>query len=136
MLELRSFFLAAKAVWAQRLYNSKDEIWTIIPKKHMEQSNISLLMSTNIDKEKSITIKLPKFYQEVIFSWHSCGGGLKAPQSETEIRQQIIWGNKFVQSKNNTLFYFIVSGGISVYLVKIKVVSITSELISYHFTSD
>ena len=32
--------------------------------------------------------------------------------------------------------YFIVSGEISVYLVKIKVVSITSELISYHFTSD
>ena len=33
-------------------------------------------------------------------------------------------------------FYFIVSGEISVYLVKIKVVSITSELIAYHFTSD
>ena len=30
--------------------------------------------------------------------------------------------------------YFIVSGEISVYLMKIKVVSITSELISYHFT--
>ena len=34
------------------------------------------------------------------------------------------------------LFYFIVRGEISVYLVKIKVVSITSELILYHFTSD
>ena len=34
------------------------------------------------------------------------------------------------------IFYFIVSGEISVYLMKIKVVSITSELISYHFTSD
>ena len=33
-------------------------------------------------------------------------------------------------------FYFIVSGEISVYLMKIKVVSITSELILYHFTSD
>ena len=36
----------------------------------------------------------------------------------------------------NTHIYFIVSGEISVYLVKIKVVSITSELISYHFTND
>ena len=36
----------------------------------------------------------------------------------------------------NQNFYFIVSGEISVYLVKIKVVSITSELISYHFTGD
>ena len=31
---------------------------------------------------------------------------------------------------------FIVSGEISVYLVKIKVVSITSEMISYYFTCD
>ena len=31
-------------------------------------------------------------------------------------------------------FYFIVSGEINVYLVKIKVVSITNEMISYHFT--
>ena len=37
---------------------------------------------------------------------------------------------------NKTGFYFIVSGEISVYLVKIKLVSITSEMISYHFTSD
>ena len=35
---------------------------------------------------------------------------------------------------NIFVFYFIVSGEISVYLMKIKVVSITSELISYHFT--
>ena len=34
----------------------------------------------------------------------------------------------------NIFFYFIVSDEISVYLVKIKVVSITSEMISYHFT--
>ena len=32
------------------------------------------------------------------------------------------------------VFYFIVSAEISLYLMKIKVVSITSELISYHFT--
>ena len=35
-----------------------------------------------------------------------------------------------------SVFIFVVAGEISVYLVKIKVVSITSELISYHFTSD
>ena len=32
------------------------------------------------------------------------------------------------------ILYFIVSGEINVYLVKIKVVSIASEMISYHFT--
>ena len=34
------------------------------------------------------------------------------------------------------VLYFVVSGEINVYLMKIKVVSITSELILYHFTSD
>ena len=34
------------------------------------------------------------------------------------------------------LIYFIVSSEISVYLVKIKVISFTSELISYHYTTD
>ena len=37
-------------------------------------------------------------------------------------------------SKTKHYYYFIVSGEISVYLVKIKVVSITSEMIAYHFT--
>ena len=40
--------------------------------------------------------------------------------------------NKMSEYYNS--LYFIVSGEISVYLMKIKVVSITSELISYHFT--
>ena len=62
-------------------------------------------MRMNIAKENQIPIKLPKFYREVIFSWHSCGGGLKAPQSEAEIRKQLIWGNKMIQTKGKTLFY-------------------------------
>ena len=36
----------------------------------------------------------------------------------------------------NICVYRSVAVNISVYLVKTKVVSITSELISYHFTSD
>ena len=40
----------------------------------------------------------------------------------------------FVQLHLHKSFYFIVSGEINVYLVKIKVVSITSEMILYHFT--
>ena len=105
MIDFKSFCLAAKAVWCQRLYYSSNETWAIIPQKHMEQCGIDLLMCLNIDKEKQIPLKLPKFYREVIFSWHSCGGGLKAPQSEAEIRKQLIWGNKMIQTKGKTLFY-------------------------------
>ena len=105
MIDFKSFCLAAKAVWCQRMYNKSNETWTIIPQKYMEDCSLELLMHFNIDKEKQIPVYLPKFYKEVIFSWYLCGGGLKAPQSEVEIRKQLIWGNKMIQTKNKTLFY-------------------------------
>ena len=105
MLDFKSFCLASKAVWCQRLYNSSLETWTIIPQKYMEQCNINLLMCMNIEKEKLLPVRIPQFYKEVILSWHSCGGGLKAPQSEAEIRKQLIWGNKYIQTKGKTIFY-------------------------------
>ena len=71
----------------------------------MEQCNIKTLMCMNIKTEKRFTKKLPLFYQEVIFSWNLCGGGSKAPQSQTENRKQLIWGNKMIHSKGRTLFY-------------------------------
>ena len=58
--------------------------------------------------------------------------------SEVEITRNdcIIKGQKTEDASDYTIIYFIVSGEISLYLVKIKEVSITSEMISYHFTSD
>ena len=105
MIDFKSFCLAAKAVWCQRLINRSNETWTIIPQKYMEGCSLALLMRLNIDKDKQIPIHIPKFYKEAIFSWHSCSGGLKAPQSEAEIRKQIIWGNKMIQTKGKTLFF-------------------------------
>ena len=87
MLDFKSFCFASKAVWCQRLYNSSLETWTIIPQKYMEQCNINLLMCMNIEKEKLLPVRIPQFYKEIILSWHSCGGGLKAPQSEAEIQK-------------------------------------------------
>ena len=33
MIDLKSYCDAMKAVWAYRLYNAKDETWSIIPQK-------------------------------------------------------------------------------------------------------
>ena len=71
----------------------------------MEHCNINLLMCMNLDQRKQLPIKLPNFYQKAILAWHQCGGGLKAPQEPKEIRQEIIWGNKYIQSKGKTLFF-------------------------------
>ena len=45
-----------------------------------------------------------------------------------------VWKKYAAKKHLHKSFYFIVSGEINVYLAKIKVVSITSEMISYHFT--
>ena len=56
------------------------------------------------------------------------------PDQLTSAQFVIKYMNLYQQLGSSNLIYFIVSGEVSVYLVKIKVVSITSELISYHFT--
>lgn len=94
-----------KAVWAQRLYNSKEETWAILPSKHFENCGIEKLLCMNAENEKHIPIQLPPFYKDVIKSWHLCGGGRKAPQNALDIRKEIIWGNKFIQSKGKTLYF-------------------------------
>ena len=93
MLDFKSFCLASKAAWCQKPYNSSLETWIIIPPKYIDQCNINLLMCMNIEKEKLLPVRIPHLYKEVILSWYSCDGGLNAPQSEAEIRKQLIWGN-------------------------------------------
>ena len=77
MIDLKSYCVAMKAVWAYRLYNAKGETWSIIPQKYFENCDIQTILCMNTDKEKHIPIKLPMFYKEVITSWHECGGGKK-----------------------------------------------------------
>ena len=53
-----------------------------------------------LKQKKHLSIKLPKFYREVVTSWHACGGGRKA-----DIRKEIIWGNKHIQTKGKTIYF-------------------------------
>ena len=94
-----------KAAWASKLYKCKDETWTIIPRKYLENCEIEKVLCMNFENEKQNPIKLPTFYSEVIESWHLCGGGRKAPQNANDIRRELIWGNKFIQTRGKTLFY-------------------------------
>ena len=99
MIDFKSFCISAKAVWVQRLYNSTDETWNIVPSKVFEKCELNILMCMHFEKEKHLPIKIPQIYKESILSWHLCGGGSKAPQDTTSIRLQILWGNKFIQTR-------------------------------------
>ena len=105
MLDFKAFCTAAKAAWAHKLHNCKNETWGIIPKKYFEACDFATLLCMNNEKEKHIPVKLPIFYRDLIHCWHLCGGGQKAPQDANDIRKEIIWGNKFIQTKGKTLYY-------------------------------
>ena len=59
----------------------------------------------NANEEKHIPINLPTFYKQVIYCWHLSGGGNKAPKNVSDIRTQILWGNKYIQNKGKTLLF-------------------------------
>ena len=102
MIDFKSYCKANKAIWACTLHNSHNETLGAIPAKYMEKCDVNVLKCMDFDKEKLLALKLP---QDVITNWHLCSEGLKALQGEAKIRSQLIWRNKFIQSKNRSLFY-------------------------------
>jgi hypothetical protein len=47
---------------------------------------------------------IPEFYQELINCWVEFGGGqTKTPTNYREIRNQYIWGNKYIKFNNKSL---------------------------------
>ena len=50
--------------------------------------------------------KMPEFYKLVLIAWSKAGGGRSVePSTFAQIRQQIIWGNKFITIKDKPLFF-------------------------------
>ena len=90
--------------WATRPFNNYKDTWTFIRQKYFENCKINLMLCMNAANEKHIPIKLPLFYREVIHSWHLCGGCQKASRNAADIGQDILQGNRFIQSKGKTLF--------------------------------
>ena len=105
MIDFRIFCMSMKAVWAYRLLKSKLETWSIIPKKYFEKCDLNKMLCMNANQEKHIPIFLPRFYKEVIHCWHLSGGGNKAPKNANEIRTEILWGNKHIQTKGKTIYF-------------------------------
>jgi hypothetical protein len=62
----------------------------------------------NMDNGKSIENfnDIPEFYKEIINCWVEFGGGqTKTPTNFREIRNQNIWGNKYIKFNNKSLIY-------------------------------
>jgi len=62
-------------------------------------------MSIDAKEHNQFLNNIPDFYKNVLTSWVKTGGGqLSAPLTFSNIRKQILWGNRFITFEN--IFFF------------------------------
>ncbi len=106
--DVQSLFTSLKARWVYRIY--ADEAcsnWSLLPRMYLEQYGTALsILKMNLNRLSCLPGSLPPFYKEVMGAWLQCGGcSTKKPNTFYEVRNQFIWGNKFILFKNKPLFY-------------------------------
>ena len=58
MIEVKTSCTAMKAAWTSKLYKCKDETWTIIPRKYLENCEIEKVLCMNFENEKRLPNKV------------------------------------------------------------------------------
>jgi hypothetical protein len=59
-----------------------------------------------VKKLKQFLNNIPEFYKNVLTSWIKTGGGqLSSPLTFSNVRKQILWGNRFITFENKYLFF-------------------------------
>ena len=109
MIDIESMVKALKCRWVHRLMRSCDETWKIVAEYYFKDYGGSkLIFCYNIDKRglKLMTKKLPSFYREILTNWYDFRNqDVQKKWTPNSIGEQIIWGNKFIQSDNKPLFF-------------------------------
>ena len=109
MIDIESYFISLKASWVSRLADSKFSNWKLIPLKYLNVfGKIWLIFKMNIDvkKHKQFLNNIPEFYKNVLTSWIKTGGGqLSSPLTFSNVRKQILWGNRFITFEKKYLFF-------------------------------
>ena len=109
MVNFFSYFKALKASWVNRLVHPSPANWKLIPQKYFGVLGKNwLIFKLNLDNKKILDYirNIPCFYKEVLKSWIFAGGGqTKTPKTFSDIRKQIIWGNKYITHKNDYVIF-------------------------------
>ena len=73
-------------------------------------------MNIDVKKHQQFLNNIPEFYKKVLTSWIKTGGGqLSSPLTFSNIRKQILWGNRFITFEKN--YYFLKNGLIVEYFL-------------------
>ena len=109
MIDICSFIKSIQSKWVIKLLDAEKAQWKTIPLYYFNKFGENLLIfEMNLDTIKSLPnlADIPLFYQDVLDAWISIGGGQQnTPMKEIDIAKQLIWGNKFIKSKNKVLIF-------------------------------
>ena len=108
MIDLESFIITIKLKWITALTSIDDANWKLIPKYYFRNyGNNLLIFYSNLDSMKSIrTNHLPEFYKNLLEVWLKCRSpDNKQISTYSDVRKQIIWGNKFIKINGQCLIF-------------------------------
>ena len=105
MIDLNMFMKAIKAGWVKRLTdNENDGDWKHIYINKLNKLGGKLIFDCNLNEKDLTKTKyncIPKFLKEILQAWSN----LNFENKPTEINNQILWNNSFINNNNNTVFY-------------------------------
>ena len=97
----------SKCHWSKDCLVQKHQIGKLYQESiqiNFEKNWLIFKMNRNNGKSIENFNDIPEFYQELINCWVEFGGGqTKTPTNYREIRNQNIWGNKYIKFNNKSL---------------------------------
>ena len=108
MIDIRVHFNAIKAAWVPRIVNAPhDHMWSLLPKQYFSTfgNNYAIVKSTFTSLKMFPLLKrIPQFYQDVVLSYNA-SKVIHHEDFKNAIRNQPIWGNKFIMFRSEALFF-------------------------------
>ena len=113
MIDLDTYVQAIHISWIKRLIDNKNKNanWKVIPKfyfnKFGENYLIFYMNLDNVNSIKNLKDTMPEFYLRIIQSWiqYKNNINVKEPDNFRKIRQELIWGNKYIKFQGKCLIY-------------------------------
>ena len=92
-----------KAAWVNRYHSSDGHHWCALLDSHLEKFGGSFLFQCNYDLKFLDLEGLPLFYRNILTVWQSLHS--KVPLTANEIKEEILWNNRFIKIGGKTVFY-------------------------------
>ena len=92
--------------WVKRYCDKNNSNWKIIPNIVFEKYGDQLLFVGNMRNINMLpnTKEIPEFYLQILESWFKLNKNVEK-YSNSDIKNQILWGNQNILFNNKVLFY-------------------------------